>query len=332
MSEEKVENVTKFLDKLTEIQKNKSDDTELFFRGHADKAYEAEPTIFRKNGNGERNLLKNEKHLFNDIITQCPEDFKDCQYTFEYLVKMQHYGLPTRLLDITSNALVALYFACCSLQGDKDGQVLVYAVRKDAIKNYNSDTVSVLSNLAQLDSDFEIFTKLQQEDLDNLFTCHKELIEIVNHKTYGIGIEKFRELLKVAQQKPSEIDEEYLEYLKDDEDTIKLIKVIIEIVKPDSKKEITRLSPYVLEKLSQDKKLKYHQGRFLHFIKQEKSYFVDNIDDEKDVQKIVCVQAKLNNQRIIRQNGLFFLFGMGKTKADPIKFSDYIKLEYEKSI
>lgn len=170
MSETKVENVKDFLDKLTEIQKSKSDNTELFFRGHADRAYEAEPTIFRKNGNGERNLLKNEKHLFNDMITQCPEDFKDCQYTFEYLVKMQHYGLPTRLLDITSNALVALYFACCSLNSEnnyKDGQVLVYAVRRDAIKNYNSDTVSVLSNLAQISNNFEVFTRYSRGVLNS---------------------------------------------------------------------------------------------------------------------------------------------------------------------
>lgn len=381
MSETKVENVKDFLDKLTDIQKNKSDNTELFFRGHADQAYEAEPTIFRKNGNGERNLLKNEKHLFNDMITQCPEDFKDCQYTFEHLVKMQHYGLPTRLLDITSNALVALYFACCSLNNfmcdengevvfdkkgkeidqRKDGQVLVYAVRKDAIKNYNSDTVSILSNLAQLDNNFELFIARHYryiEENSKLFDMLQkavddlERIRVAKRDGEMVSLNPYDVVILGQPKSTIEIEKdkeiELLSLIKAN-DYLRLLffcyynnpnisKSPLYMIQNKGKRQditITESDKAWIEVcikfIEKVRFLKGQKGRYFHFIKREKSYFIDKINFE-DVQKIACVQAKLNNQRIIRQSGLFFLFGMGETKGKPIKFSDYIKLEYEKSI
>lgn len=352
MSVINIEDVSTFINHISKI--HKPDNTELFFRGQADSSWPAEPGIFRN-----KKLLNNEKNLFNDIITQCPEDFKDCQFTFEYLVKMQHYSLPTRLLDITSNPLVALYFACYSLNDfmydengnklyeqmnskddkgfiykekdqRKDGKIFVYQVYQNQIRNYNSDTVSVLSNLAHLDINFNLMTVNMKELLEELQWLNKILTEHLEH--FITESNKDREpssCLKTAQLSLSEWLEVKLEleqYGQSDEiDIIERMRRLIEIVQPDGKEKIKNLSPLVKNKIQDLQRLQEQKRRYFHFIKQEKSYFVDNINTQNDVQKIVCVRAKMNNPRIIRQSGLFFLFGMGKTKGDSINLLELKK-------
>ena len=71
---------------------------QLFYRGHSDANYILAPSIMRNN-----KWFNNESAMYNDIIINCPESFSKCNTHLEKLVEMQHYGLPTRLLDITRN-------------------------------------------------------------------------------------------------------------------------------------------------------------------------------------------------------------------------------------
>lgn len=190
-----IKNISDFINELKKIPAPRK--TELFFRGHSDIDYELKPGIYRNT-----NLILNEHILFKEFILRTPTDFLNEKSALEKLVKMQHYGLPTRLLDITSNPLVALYFACCS-NTKKDGKVISFRIPNSYIKYYDSDTVSILSNISKRPENFNIknTTNLEIAEFNSDENVQYLLHEIREEKSYFQPIINSEDLEKVVAVK-----------------------------------------------------------------------------------------------------------------------------------
>ena len=255
-----------------------------FFRGHGDKDWQMLPSIYR-----EDYLIENEDKIIKDALTYCPDDFLPSDTLFEKLVKLQHYGYSTRLLDLTTNALVALYFSAWNKDHhDKNGELIILDIPNEEIKYGDSDTVAILSAISLQDKITSIqkcITVANQARNVEEKVFEKKYIyfmETANNKEME-DIERFREELDFKNL------EEYKDRLKKQEGKEAFL-------------EFFNKQPEIIS--------------LLHDIQTDKPSFRPVID-YKDLQRVLCVRAKLNNARISRQQGCFLLFGINDDKLKP---------------
>jgi len=155
---------TAFKDEFLELESWLKSDSKWVFRGHASTNWKLTNTLERQykllcqnsfneeskcDGN-EDNLRKYlsesddyitdkleaiEKRLITSFKKSIGEDCSQDPSLVKYMALMQHYGIPSRLLDFSRSPAIALFFAMCK-QGEKDRDTrrVVWAVNTRPIE------------------------------------------------------------------------------------------------------------------------------------------------------------------------------------------------------
>lgn len=150
----------------------------LFFRGQSKKYNSINCLLSRDDG-----FKKNESLMYSETLKVKWSDFDKYSKPIEYLSKMQHYGIPTRLIDFTVNPFVALFFAVQDDNNTDDASVYVY---QDSGININDIECKILSILPTINKKSTLNIQKEINNILEISLSESDIKKILN-KAYFIN-------------------------------------------------------------------------------------------------------------------------------------------------
>lgn len=368
-----LEEYTGFINEISTKTHNRQKKT-IFFRGESGCYPKRLPGIFRSE---ENNNIKVEEPMFRKLVEDGTRDyyfeiFQELGWPitsfgsklFEWIVEVQHYGAVTSVLDISTSALVGLFFACSGNQ-KSDGKLYVYRPLTDDEKQYFGHTISIMTALnfiprSQIDGFIEflraLMSEFPEEERSIFFSRSFTITDIIqklteefNRKIVSANIEEFGEdRFKIPFKVLNIKNMGGVETITVSEDEAK--DQIVKFLEP-----FLQNDPYLIYLGGQGKQnlnIEHYQKYLLSNIEKSLTPFLEQLNQNsgrneilkfpvaifEDIQKSYIVKPAKINERIKNQSGAFIIpgyisyrgisFENMQEKIDE-SIQQSIKLEYE---
>ena len=168
MRKGKCQNLKDIINQVTKILKQETKEhsdekgSEFFFRGESclhgeDKKKGKMGECFVSCVDRKTGWINNERKLYQEALRLNVISFSEDKTMVERIARMQHYQLPTRFADMSSNALVAALFACLPGYNDEhkscaDGFIRIIKVMPYKMKSFTSDIIAAIAHLPLVDA------------------------------------------------------------------------------------------------------------------------------------------------------------------------------------
>lgn len=196
----KIASLAEYVEHISKRPKNNAPESvkiEYLYRGHSAQTYDLCPSIAR-----EKFSIGVESRLIEVAYNRLPITFKASDDKLTTLAKMQHYGIPTRLIDFTWNPLVALYFACQEKKDEKgnpqDGVVFEINNHIDIGGKRFSSFMNLIYNRTTNDNNNDEMLQMLSSGathFNDSFIKDLHLFCIDNVPNYGVNLYAFIGLL-----------------------------------------------------------------------------------------------------------------------------------------
>lgn len=314
-----IEDLTKYIEIINILNK----DSEFIFRGQKDKNFSLQASVFRNNYSNDKeyNIYKEiKRNRFKDFIK---EDFLD------NLIHMQHYNIPTRLLDWSTNPLISIFFAC--FDPKLDGKVFMYS--PDVIYEFDSPYYRIVSNYLKEDFNRE---SLSNESINFLTSIFREPFPIFIQSSlenerlraqrglFSINIDIRSEYLTRIKQIIVESTKLYKDLISENSSNNKGIDLLKSIILLDRDKFNLNISTL------NDKKIILGSKQFIKELEKENFFdYTNNYETTLNFRSINFIISKENKQKIKKQLESLDINAM-TVYPDFSGFVQYIEDKYER--